>query len=370
MKTRVSNTILVLCFIAVAQTVAQMPPPAAAPLAAATNAVGPRIQFESLVHDFGRIVAGQAVKCDFVFTNAGDALLEISGVFTSCGCTTAGDWPRRLEPGATGKIPIQFHSGNFGGQVTKIATVNSNDRKQPSVPLQIKGTIWKPVEVNPKFAVMYANPETIANAKATVRLVNNEDEPLTLSAPESNNRLFVAELKTNQPGKEFELLIGTAPSADLRNLQGVVTLKTSSTNAPVLNITAMAIMQPVLTVTPPQISLPRAPLPDRVNYTVSIRYGGTNVLALSDPTVNASDVTAELNETERGRAFNVALSFPAGFEIAQGETAELSVKSNHPVFPVIKVPITQLPRPAVAKAPGEYAPLPFPAAPPPPPAPK
>ena len=360
MKTRASNPALVFLFIAATQTAAQTPspPPAATPLTAATNAVGPKIRFEAPVHDFGKIVAGETVKCDFVFTNAGDALLEIRGVGTSCGCTTAGDWPRQIEPGKTGKIPIQFHSGNFGGQVTKIVTVNSNDKEQPSVALQIKGTIWKPVDVNPQFAVMYANPETIGNAKTTVRIVNNEDQPLALSTPESNNRLFVSELKTNQPGKEFELLIGTAPSADMGNLQGVITLKTSSTNAPVLNITAMAVMQPVLTVMPPQINLPTAPLPDKVTYSVSIRYSGTNVVALSEPAVNAKDVTAELKELEPGRAFSVALSFPAGFEIAPGQTAELSVKSNHPQFPVIKVPITQPPRPVAAASPGKPAPVP------------
>ncbi|MCX6925667.1 MAG: hypothetical protein NT154_21020, partial [Verrucomicrobia bacterium] len=44
-------------------------------------------------------------------------------------------------------------------------------------------------------------------------------------------------------------------------------------------------------------------------------------------------------------AFAVALNFPAGFEIAQGEKVELSIKSNHPQFPIIRVPIVQPPRP-------------------------
>jgi len=356
MKTHALNPALVL-FLIVAGAAAPKaeqtpsPPPAATAMTVPTNALGPKIQFAEPVHDFGKIGAGETVKCDFVFTNGGDALLEISNVLTTCGCTTAGDWPRQLEPGKTGSIPIQFHATTFGGPVFKTVTVTSNDKEQPAVVLQIKGTIWKPVDAIPQFAVMYANAETVADAKATVRIVNNEEQPLTLSAPECNNSLFTAELKTNQPGKEFELLIKAVPQTNMANLQGQITLKTSSTNAPVLNITAMVVMQPLVTVSPPQINLPAAPLPDKLTYGVSIRYSGTNVMALSDPVVNAKDVAVELKEPEPGRAFNVAVNFPAGFEVAPGQTAELSVKSNHPDFPVIKVPIVQPPRPAAVAPP-------------------
>ena len=67
---------------------------------------------------------------------------------------------------------------------------------------------------------------------------------------------------------------------------------------------------------------------------------------MSEPVVNAKGVDVQLKETEPGRAFALALIFPAGFEIAQGEKVELSVKSNHPQFPTIKVPIMQPARPA------------------------
>jgi hypothetical protein len=361
MRTYVWNPVLVLYLVvagATAQTPEQtpLPTPAAASPAAATNAVGPKIRFESEVHDFGKITAGGTVRCDFVFTNAGDALLEINGVVTTCGCTTAGEWPRQVEPGKTGKIPIEFHAPAYGGAVAKIVTVNSSDKERQAVYLQIKGTVWRPVEVNPQFAIVRANAETLADARASVHIVNNEEQPLVLSAPEINNGLFTAELKTNQPGKEFELSVRAVPTAGAGNRQSQITLRTSSTNEPVLNITAMAVVQPVLAVTPSQINLPRAPLPGKMTYTVSVGYSGTNVMVLSDPAVNVKDVTTELKELQPGRAFSVAVSFPAGFELEGGQTAQLSVKSNHPDFPVIKVSIAQPPRPVAAALPSRPAP--------------
>ena len=297
------------------------------------------------MHDFGQIKGGEVVKYTYVFTNAGDALLEVSGVQFSCGCTSAGDWSRRVEPGKTGSIPIQFNSGNFSGQVAKTVTVTSNDTNQPSVVLQFKANIWKPIEVTPQFAALHVTSESPSNA-TTVRIVSHEETSLALSTPESNNRGFAAELTTNQPGKEFQLIVKTVPPLPVGNVSSVISLKTSSTNVPVINVTAWANVQPAIAVSPPQIGLPQRPLANPTPYTVSIRNNGTNTLVLSEPAVNAKGVDVRLKEVQPGRYFTVTVSFPTGFEIASGETTELSVKSNHPQFPVIRVPIQQPPRSA------------------------
>jgi hypothetical protein len=60
------------------------------------------------------------------------------------------------------------------------------------------------------------------------------------------------------------------------------------------------------------------------------------------------DAIGQLKESDPGRNFTVTMTFPAGFEIPQGEHIELSVKSSNPQFPVLKVPVTQTPRPTPA----------------------
>ena len=317
-------------------------------MAGGTSAVGvsgPKILFATPVYDFGQIKGGEVVKYTYVFTNVGDRMLEVTAVQTSCGCTTAGEWTRQVEPGKTGSIPIQFDSGSFSGAVGKSITVTCNDTNQPTVVLEIKGNIWKPIDVTPQFAVLNVTADAPSNA-TTVRIVNNEEAPLTLSAPESSNPAFAAELRTNQPGKEFQLLVKTVPPLLAENVQGQITLKTSSTNMPVINVSAWAHVQQAVVVTPSQITLPAAPLPNPMPATISIRNNGTNTLALSEPAVNGRSMDVQLKEIEAGRFFTLTVSFPAGFEMAQGEKVELSVKSNHPQFPMIKVPVIQPPRPA------------------------
>src|SRR5207249_4026384 len=80
-----------------------------------------------------------------------------------------------------------------------------------------------------------------------------------LAAPQSSNPAFRAELKTNQVGKEFQLVISTVPPLNAGNVQGQITLKSSSTNTPVITVTAWANVGAAVTVIPGQLTLPAAP---------------------------------------------------------------------------------------------------------------
>jgi hypothetical protein len=200
-----------------------------------------------------------------------------------------------------------------------------------------------PIEVIPQFANLSVTTESPSNA-TIVRIMNNEETPVTLSAPLSSNPAFAAELKTNQPGKEFEVIVRTVPPLPAGVVQGQITLTSSSTNLPVVSITAWANVQPAIMVTPAQIILPAAPLTTPRPYAISIRNNAVNALVLTDPAVNVPGLEVQLKETQPGRYFLATVTFPAGFEVAPGRTLELTVKSNHPQFPLITVPIQQLPR--------------------------
>src|SRR2546425_1047371 len=332
-------------------------PPAAVP--AATNA-GPKIQFQTPVYDFGKIKSGEPVKYTFIFTNTGDAVLILANVQPSCGCTTAGEWSHQVEPGKTGTIPVQFNSANYGGQVLKTVTVTSNDKGQPSFGLQVKGTVWKPIDVQPTFAVINIPPDTQTNMTTKVHIVNNMEELITLSAPESNNKSFTAELKTNTVGKDFEVVITASPPFEQPNLQGQITLKTSSTNAPVLSVTAWANVQQAVVVSPPQVMLAAGPLANKQTVSIMIQNNSANAMQLSEPKVDTQGVEVALAEPNPGRSFTATLNFPQGFELAQGAKAEFSVKSDNPRFPLIKAPVPQMAKPVaipVAPQPAGIIPL-------------
>ncbi|MGH7968254.1 MAG: DUF1573 domain-containing protein [Limisphaerales bacterium] len=345
--------------------VAQTPTPAPGAVTASTNAIGPKIVFATPIHDFGKTKAGEPVHYSYVFTNTGDQLLEVRGVQPSCGCTTAGQWTRQVKPGDSGSIAIQFNSANFNGPVFKTITVTSNAKDQPTTVLQLKGTVWKPIEFSPPYTVLSLMPDA-PSASATVRVINNMEEPLQVWDPSSNNQDFSIALRTNTPGKEYQVTISATPPLHAGNVAARITLKTSSATAPTLDIPFWANIQPALMVMPPQIMLPEAPLTTKATPSITIQNNSTNQLTLSDAVVNVPGVDVQVREINHGRTYSVGLVFPQGYANPAGQMTELTIKSSSPRMPLIKVPIMQVaqrfqpPRglPVTAPMPNQVRPLP------------
>src|SRR6266704_2049714 len=124
-----------------------------------------------------------------------------------------------------------------------------------------------------------------------------------------------------------------------------VILKTTTTNRTETSISTRANIVALVTPIPYLIRMPPAPLTNAFPYTVWVRNNSTNHVTLSEPAVNASGVDVQLKEDPTGKQSTISLNFPAGFEVPLGDKVELTLKTSHPLVPVIKVPVVQLPRP-------------------------
>ncbi len=302
---------------------------------------GPSIQFAQKAYDFGKVTVGELVKHDFVFTNAGDGVLVIKDVHSTCGCTSATRMTRQVAPGTNGIIPIELHTVNFDGPVSKTITITSNDPQQPTMTLQLTGTVWRPLNLVPQTAAFTGLLDAPTNSFRKVRIINKQTEPLRVWEPVSNQRAFVPELSTNQPGEEYELVIKLVPPLGTGNIFGEIKLKTSAEKMPVLTVPVWALAQPAVAAIPTVLTLPASPLKAEQKETVSIRSIWSQPLVLSEPSISAKAAQIEMHELQPGRFFALAVTFPAGFEIAANEHVELTVKSNHPQYPLIRVPVVR-----------------------------
>lgn len=315
-------------------------PAASGPASAAPVPVaeGPRIQFASLTYDFGRATGDALVPCVFTFTNTGTAPLQIHTVAPLCGCFRAGDWPRQLAPGQTGVIPIELNTRGYLGPFAKSIRVECNDPVRSNFFLQVKGYVWRPIEISPMQAVLTLTDETPSNA-VTVRLISHLDAPLVVSNLQFSAPGLAVELLTNQPGKEYHLLVKTLPPWPTNALRGRISLSTSTDLMPTVEVPVFVSFLPVVSATPSVIRLSGLPLTNELVYPIWIRSNGTNSIVVSDPTINAAGVDMQLREDEPGRRWSLTLRFPAGFDLPAGQSVELSARVNHPKVPVIKVPV-------------------------------
>jgi hypothetical protein len=348
MKIAMKNLAWVVGLMALGTVVVEAQPTSAPPATAtvSTNGVGPKIQFAMPVYDFGRMKAGDPIKYTFVFTNTGDRLLVLNTVQPQCGCTTAGEWTKQVEPGNTGSIPIQVNTFGYNGPVVKQVTVTCNVTNQTTLFLQLKGTLYKPVDLNPQLGVLNLTPDA-ESASVVVTITNNTEEPLVLLSPESNNRMFSAQLATNTPGKSYQLTVSVVPPLSMGSVQAQINLRTSWTNPAVITVPVVANVQPAVMAIPSYITLAPGPLATAVTNSVTIQNNSTNALQLSEPAVNMPGVEAQINEVQAGRSFTAKVVFPEGFQVPQGRQAELTLKSSNPRYSVVKVPIMQMPRPVM-----------------------
>jgi len=110
----------------------------------------PKIVFKEESKDFGKIKQGDEPKYEFVFKNEGDAVLTVTNVETSCGCTAAlvsdkdDNKTSKFDPGKSGKIKIVFNSRGYQGEMTKYIYVDSDDPRTPRVKLTVTAAVDVP----------------------------------------------------------------------------------------------------------------------------------------------------------------------------------------------------------------------------------
>jgi hypothetical protein len=105
------------------------------------------IELSASEFDFGTIPNTGPVSRTFQVRNVGRGELEISGVSTSCGCTTAEVSTRRLPPGAASDLTVtydpQVHDGETG-QFMRVVYVRSDDPDTPEASLTVRVTVVQP----------------------------------------------------------------------------------------------------------------------------------------------------------------------------------------------------------------------------------
>jgi len=115
-------------------------------------AMGPEIEFEKEVHDFGNMKQYGDASTEFKFKNTGNQPLIISNARGSCGCTVP-SWPKEpILPGKSASIKVKYDSKRIGA-INKSVTISSNAVDHPTKVIRIKGSI----EAAPKEETMPVN---------------------------------------------------------------------------------------------------------------------------------------------------------------------------------------------------------------------
>src|SRR5512141_2077106 len=143
------------------------------------TAQAPIISFDKTHHDFGRITPDRKVAAKYHVTNTGNAILSITQVRPSCGCTATvmGKWS--IAPGESTDLEATFDPRGLKGGVRKSIEVVCNDPKTPAVSLTLEAEVVQ--EIMPSVdSVYFHHVPKAATSRSTVRYASGNGEPVQI----------------------------------------------------------------------------------------------------------------------------------------------------------------------------------------------
>jgi len=210
-------------------------------IAAGSAFAAPQISIEQADYDFGEVFQGEQVEYNYRFHNAGDDILELGQVHSSCGCTAALLSSRRIAPGDSGELQAKFDSTRFQGRVKKTISLETNDPSQRQVVFNLSGQVRVEVQVNPE-RVNWGTVSGVQELESLVTISNLGSTSITLSAPQTTNPALGADLNSRElpPGGQVEMKVRGKFDEGMARLRGYVIVPTDFPKVPQIRVPVSA----------------------------------------------------------------------------------------------------------------------------------
>ena len=107
------------------------------------------LTWETKLLDLTAMAGTPEIATSFSFRNDGATSVTISGLRTSCDCTTAETDQRVYRPGESGRIEVRFHPGERTGLAERIITVTTAN--QSDIMMRLRVNLFEPVSCSPQI---------------------------------------------------------------------------------------------------------------------------------------------------------------------------------------------------------------------------
>jgi len=179
---------------------------------ASLDKAAPRIMFENIVYDFGKIGLGAEKKiAEFRFTNTGDGLLKIAEVEKCCGIEPKLD-KTEYAPGESGVLKAEYQASRAGLD-RKILYVKSNDKTKPRIALTLKAEIVSKIACSPKRLKLFLGEDNAGCPKIVLSSLDNQ--PFTITGFQSTANCITADVDSSVEATKFIL----EPKVDMEKLK-------------------------------------------------------------------------------------------------------------------------------------------------------
>ena len=250
-------------------------------------AQSPKMAIAETTFDAGDVAKGSVIEHDFVVKNTGDADLLILSVKPACGCTTPG-FDKIVPAGGEGKITLKVDTARFKGQISKSASVTTNDASQPNLRLVVNANVTTFIDVLPRDVVTFRQYRG-EEKKQELTIRSNEKTAFEIKDVQVNGESIKHEL-TKKGDNEYTVSVWLDKQAPIGNVSGSLKLLTNSAKEPNVTVTVRGSVLGQISVNPSTLYF-------------RVDGGGSELKVISD----------SLNMRERGE-----LGAPVVAELQQG----------------------------------------------------
>lgn len=110
----------------------------------------PTFELQTPIIDLGTVLDTDPTSGTIRFRNAGNAVLKVPEVRTTCGCTVAELPKNEFEPGESVELEVTFDPrGKTAGRQEQTVTFRTNDRANPMVAVKVRAFVKPLVSIEP-----------------------------------------------------------------------------------------------------------------------------------------------------------------------------------------------------------------------------
>ena len=160
--------------------------------------------FSVTSHNFGTVAKGSKAEYRFTFRNLYKEDVHVSGVRTSCGCTTPTVSKSLLKTHETSEVLAHFNTDRFLGQKGAALTVTFDKPFFAEVQLRVAGNIRGDVAFEPSF-VDFGNVYLGKGAERSVRVTRS-----------GNSQWEIKDVRSANPNFEVQLSSPTRSGSQIR----------------------------------------------------------------------------------------------------------------------------------------------------------
>ena len=300
---------------------------------AGTLRAAPQIKVDEPRWDFGAVSNGLAITHEFLVRNAGDQVLNIRRVISSCSeCLRARVNQTNIPAGGTAKLKCDLDLRLMSGEVSRMVLLDSNDPQIPSLVLELAGIAVPAYRIQPpdiNLDLSHGQNRALVEITPLWKL----RAPLTQAFCTSTNAVATI---TRRSINQYDLVLETLKSLPQTNLVYGVTVQSIDSNDPPCKIFCYIHNPPDLELIPPKLVFLSQDEPQR--RILWIKQHGATPLNLLDVLAPSDKYRCEIVPEPAG--FNYRVNISAWHQkTLSGETNWLTLKMRGKDSQVISVTV-------------------------------